>query len=183
MDKLFRGSGLWMSAGKSLAIIIVAVAVIVVVAVWAGSIYFTDNNGSSQSPKSTQTPQATATSTPQASQTPTPTSTPIATCTVTGLNVQIQYANINDTYFGPVTQGLSLQQAYVGDGGQPVTLSFTLSEHAQETANHSINNITVATPGFTLVSINPNVPIDFSPGSSTVITVIVQSPNSDYSAQ
>lgn len=170
-----------MNKEKSLAIV-VAITVTVIVAVWAGSIYFTGNSGTTNSqPKSTQAPQATATPTPQASPTPTPTATPTTTCTVTGLNVQIQYANASDTYFGPVSQGLSLQQPYFGVGGQPVTLSFTLSEHAQETANHSINNITVATPGFTLNSINPNVPIGFSPGSSTVITVIVQSPNSNYS--
>jgi hypothetical protein len=177
--KLFNEGVIGMKAGKSLVIVAAVIAVVLVVAIWADSNYFAENHQNSNT-QSTPSPQPTPTASPQASPTLAPTSTPTPIVTVTGSNIHIQYPNDNDTYFGAAQQGLSLPQAYVGVGGQPITLSFIATEPVWATGNHWINSVIINTPGFTLTSVNPTLPIQFSPGSSTVITFVLQSPNANF---
>jgi len=111
-----------------------------------------------------------------ASNTPTPT----ASITVTGLNLQIQYNGSEQGYFGPTQQGISVDTMLTVNGGQQFLDSITLTESALASSSHSLNSITVTTQGFTIVSIDPALPITFSPGSSVRITITFQAPNSDY---
>ncbi len=157
---------------------------VITIAFWLGGTDFSSNNLINPNTP-TSTPLPTINPTPQLSIEPTfvpePTPSPLSTIIITGLNIQIQYPSSGDSYFGPVSQGLSLQQPLVGNGGQQLTLSFKATESSLAGISHSINDITVTTPGFSLLSISPNVPIFMTPGTSTIITMSFQTSNIDYS--
>ena len=46
--------------------------------------------------------------------------------------------------------------------------------------SHNINNISINTPGFSIISISPSLPYSLSPGSNVSITITVQTPNVNY---
>jgi hypothetical protein len=100
--------------------------------------------------------------------------------TVTGMNLQIRYEGSEQGYFGPTQQGVAADQILTLQGGQQFIDSITLTESPSAFDNHSLNNVAVTTQGFTLVSIDPTLPITFSPGSSARITMTFQAPDSDF---
>ena len=110
--------------------------------------------------------------------------TSTSTITVTGLNVHVQYDGSVQGYFGPTQQSASIgnqpNQVLTLTGGQQFIISDTFTESSLATGSHSLNNITVTTQGFTIVSVDPELPITFSPGSTVRITITFQAPNSDF---
>ena len=103
---------------------------------------------------------------------------------ITGLNIQIQYNGSDQGYFGPTSQSVGMSNQPTGileiNRGQQFLQSFTFTESALAPSGDSINYITVTTPGFTIISIDPSTPIAFSPGSTVRITVTFQSPQTSY---
>ncbi len=101
------------------------------------------------------------------------------TVTITGDNLDISYTGSTSGYFGPTSQAISSTPLTL-KGGQQLTSSFTITSSAL-LLNHDINQISVTTPGFTLNSVTPNLPITLSPGSSVRVTLTITAPNEDYS--
>lgn len=112
-------------------------------------------------------------------RTPTPPTT-TAPVVVTGVNVQIAYSAPSANYFGPQSQslsgtGLPLQLQY----GQEFYYSFSLRMGGLY-ESHTIDSVTLNTPGFSLVSVNPALPYSMSSGSSVTVTVTGQAPSQNF---
>lgn len=97
---------------------------------------------------------------------------------ITSGNLNVYYQGSTSGYFGPTSQALS--GSINLKGGDTYTETITISSSAL-LYTHSINQFTVNTPGFTLVSVSPNLPISLSPGSSAAITLTIKAPDEDYS--
>ncbi len=103
------------------------------------------------------------------------------TVTITGFNLQISYADSSNSYFGPSTQsltgaGLPLQLQH----GQQFTYSFKLAMGGITGTSHSVDSLGLTTPGFTLLTVNPNLPYTFSAGSSVTFIITGHAPNYDF---
>ena len=111
--------------------------------------------------------------------TPTPTTvtTILPTVTITGVNLEIEYTGDTGGYFGPSSQSLGGTLSVTA--GSTITETFTLTSNAI-LFTHSINQVTVGTPGFTLLSVSPSLPYSVGPGGSVTITVVIQTPNTNY---
>jgi hypothetical protein len=99
------------------------------------------------------------------------------TVQITAVNLEIEYTGIFGGYFGPSSQ--SLGYATNGPSGGTFSFTFTLTSNAI-LLTHSINQITLGTPGFALLSISPSLPYSVSPGGSVTITLVIQAPNTNY---
>jgi autotransporter translocation and assembly factor TamB len=97
---------------------------------------------------------------------------------ITGGNLNVYYQGSTSGYFGPTSQALSGTISL--KGGATYTETITIKSSAL-LYTYSINQFTVNTPGFTLVSVSPNLPISLSPGSSAAITLTIKVPDEDYS--
>jgi hypothetical protein len=113
------------------------------------------------------------------SRAPTPpsSSSPIV---ITGVNAQISYANPSANYFGPQSQslggtGLPLQLSY----GQSFYYSFSLRMGGFY-ESHTIESVSLSTPGFTFLSTNPALPYSMNSGSSVTVTITAQAPSQNY---
>lgn len=143
------------------------------------------NKGSNQT---TPTPYASLVPTPTFVQ-PTllPTATPSPTVAqsieITGINLQIQYGSPDQGYFGATSQTVAISnqpnQILTVNAGSQFFLYFTLTESPSATAD-SISSVTVGTPGFTLVSVQPQTPIAYTPGAAQQITVTMNAPESAF---
>ena len=104
--------------------------------------------------------------------------------TITGLNVQVQYNGSDQGYFGPTSQSVAISnqpnQVLEINKGQQFYLSVPFAASALASGSHSINQITVTTQGFAIISIDPSLPITLSPADSIRITITFQSPNSYF---
>ena len=119
--------------------------------------------------------------------TPVPTAVPTAapTATVptaapqvvmTATNYHIDYTGTTG-YFGPSTQAGSGSTV---NAGSTFTRTITFTNDALM-FSHTIDSITIQTPGFTLLSVSPSVPSSsLSVGSSITETLTIQAPNSAY---
>lgn len=107
-----------------------------------------------------------------------PTATPIPKVKVTAYNLNIAYTGSTSGYLGPTSQVLSTYSFDV-NGGQAYTDTITLYTSAL-LFDHQIDSITINTPGFTLLSVQPSLPYKFSPDSSMALTLKIQTPNYDY---
>lgn len=96
---------------------------------------------------------------------------------ITGSNLSISYTGATSGYLGPSSQALG-GVVSVAEGGQ-FTYTITLTSSAF-LLTHLINSMSIATPGFTLVSILPNLPYTLTPSSSLTITLTMQAPNTSY---
>jgi len=108
------------------------------------------------------------------------TTTTTAPIVITGVNAQVNYANPSANYFGAQSQslggsGLPLNLQY----GQSFYYSFTLRMGGYS-ETHSIDAVSLSTPGFTLLSVNPTIPYTMSSGSSVTLTITGQAPNTSY---
>ncbi len=137
----------------------------------------------SLAPPSTQ-PTLAPTPSPTLAPTATPAPTPTQSIEITGINLQVQYGGSDQGYFGAVSQSIAISnqpnQILTVNQGTQFFLYFTLTESSTATRGDSINSVTVGTAGFTTVSVEPQVPIAFSPGSSTQITVTLMAPQSSF---
>jgi len=106
-----------------------------------------------------------------------PVATPIPQVMVTGSNLNIAYMGSTNGYFGPTTQALTSQIQL--DAGQKYTDTITISSSAL-LYTHSIDSFSISTPGFSIVSVQPNLPIKLSAGSSASVTLTIQTPNYAY---
>jgi len=111
--------------------------------------------------------------------TPTPTTvtTILPTVQITGVNLEIEYTGDIGGYFGPSSQSLGGTLSVTA--GSTITETFTLTSSAI-LFTHSINQVTVGTLGFTLLSVSPSLPYSVGPGGSVTITVVIQTPNTNY---
>jgi hypothetical protein len=105
--------------------------------------------------------------------------------TLTEIDVTVQYGPNDEGYFGPSTQVLPVAMQpgrnLTVDEGSPFTLSFTLNESVLARGHDGIASIKATVPdfAFTVTSVDPSLPIRFSPGSSTRITVNIMAPYFD----
>ncbi|MEM0156148.1 MAG: hypothetical protein QW597_06090 [Thermoplasmataceae archaeon] len=94
------------------------------------------------------------------------------------VDLHIDYAGGTSGYLGPdvqyVTANFETLQA-----GNVHTFTVTLSNHG--TTTHTVSGLSSATQGFSVVSINPDIPITLQPGSSQKMTIQVQLPDYNYS--
>jgi PKD repeat protein len=98
--------------------------------------------------------------------------------TLTAINLNVEYTSTSG-YFGPTSQVISDQDFKTG-GGSTFTDTITLTSSAL-LFSHTVNSFSITTPGFSLVSVTPNVPSgSISPGSSEAFTLTIQSPNNEY---
>ena len=97
---------------------------------------------------------------------------------ITGYNLDTTYAGSTQGYFGPSSQALS-GTGLTLSGGQTFTDTITISDSAI-LLKHSIEQFSVTTPGFTLDSVTPSLPITLSPGDSVTVTLTLTAPNENY---
>lgn len=145
------------------------------------------NNGSTQTtptPYTTLQPTFTQpTPTPTLTPTPSPAPTVAQSIEITGINLQIQYGTSDQGYFGATSQTVAISnqpnQILTINAGSQFFLYFTLTESSTAKAD-SISSVTVGTPGFTLVSVQPQTPIAYTPGAAQQITVTMNAPESAF---
>jgi hypothetical protein len=94
---------------------------------------------------------------------------------VTGVNISEQSSSGSSQ---PVSQAPN--NAFSVTGGSQFTWSFTLTNPSNSTMSFAHSSVTITTSGFTLISIDPSLPIYFNPGSSMIITLTIQAPNRNY---
>jgi len=99
------------------------------------------------------------------------------TVQITAINLEIEYTGLFGGYFGPSSQ--SIGGALSATAGSTITYTFTLTSNAI-LLTHSINQIALDTPGFTLLSVSPSLPYSVSPGGSVSITLEIQVPDTSY---
>jgi hypothetical protein len=107
----------------------------------------------------------------------TPTATPRPQVYLTAVNWYIDYTSTSD-YFGPSTQASNGGYTYnAGD-----QFSYTITLHSSALMfSHTVDSITIQTPGFTLLSVTPQLPSQKVPsGGSISITIKLQTPNYAY---
>lgn len=95
---------------------------------------------------------------------------------VTGLNVNFNYLGTTSGYFGSSTQTFS---GGTYEAGHVYTEIFTLKSGAL-LFNHNISSITTNTPGFSINSITPILPVTVSPSGSVTITININTPLTQY---
>lgn len=104
--------------------------------------------------------------------------------TLTALHIEIQYNDSSQDFFGPRFQAVSIgnqpNQVLVIDKGQQFSVSFPFSESQSATGNHTVNNITATTLGFSILAVDPGLPINLSPGAYIAMTLAFQAPNSTF---
>jgi len=98
------------------------------------------------------------------------------TINVTAVDLTIQYTGLTSGYLGPTSQSLN---GFTTNAGTQYVYSITFTSSAV-LLSHNINNIYVNTPGFAIVSVSPNLPYGFSPGSTFTITITLAVPSSSY---
>ena len=135
-------------------------------------------------PSTVPGPTIAPTSTPTAMPTIAPTQTPQPeNNTISAINLQFVYQTSDQGYFGPTSQTLNFSNQPNGMlsiyQGQQFWYSFKLTM-ATPASPDSINSITVSTPGFSMVSVNPPTPIAYTQGSSITITVNLQTPQTSF---
>ena len=146
-----------------------------------------DKGSSNPTPYATLAPtfaQPTSTATLAPIVTATPTATYTQSIEITGINLQIQYAGSDQGYFGSSSQTVTISnqpdQILTVDQGSQFFLYFTLTESSTAPNSDSISAVTVGTAGFTLMSVEPQTPIAFTPGGSHQITVTLTAPQTPF---
>src|SRR3989442_13285072 len=92
-------------------------------------------------------------------------------------NVVIVYANGGmNGWLGPIPRTLVIS-ATIDSGNQ---YTETLSLYSSSVSTEQITSIGLSTPGFSIVSISPAVPISFDPGATVSITLTIQAPDAYY---
>lgn len=95
--------------------------------------------------------------------------------TVTAVDLSIIYQT-NSGYLGPTSQSL---EGFTADAGTKYAYSITFHSSAI-LLTHKIERIYVNTSSFSIISISPQLPYSFGPGSTFTITIIFQLPSNEY---
>jgi hypothetical protein len=164
----------------ALAILIGVVAAALVTVVICLSLGY-DFSQQDSSLQPTNTPTASPSQLPTApASTPTPTATPQVQ--ITGINLQFQYGASDQGYFGNSAQSIAISnqpnQILKVNAGSQFYLYFTLN--AASSGSDSVNSITCGTPGFSVVSVQPQTPISYSASASRQITVTLTAPETAF---
>ena len=112
---------------------------------------------------------------------------PVYTLTITGAsigatvnieeNLDIVYANGGTNgWLGPTPRTLVIA-ATIDSGNQ---YTETLSLYSTSVSTEQITSIELSTPGFSIASISPGIPISFDPGATVSITLTIQAPDAYY---
>lgn len=97
---------------------------------------------------------------------------------LTAQNAHIDYTcSLCPHYFGPTLQGGGNSLSV--SGGSQFTETVT-PKNQDCCSSHQVSSASILTPGFTLISITPSLPITLGPGDSISITINIQAPNSAY---
>lgn len=167
-------------SNRSRIITIAALIGIIAVGLVVGIMVFNSPQTDNSNLGSTVQPTISSTLTP----TLTPTATPTQSIEITGINVEINYAASDQGYFGPESQSVAISNQpndiLTVNQGQQFFVYFTLTATTSSTSSDSIASVTSQTSGFTVVSVQPQVPITFSPGAAIQITVTLQAPQSAF---
>jgi hypothetical protein len=92
-------------------------------------------------------------------------------------NLDISYASgATNGWLGPTLRTV-VPAATVGSGNQ---YTETLSLHSTSVSTEQITSFSLSTPGFSIVSISPSLPIPFDPRATVGITLVVQAPDAYY---
>jgi hypothetical protein len=92
-------------------------------------------------------------------------------------NLDIVYANgATNGWLGPTPRTL-VPAATVGSSNQ---YTETLSLYSTSVSTEQITSMTLSTPGFSIVSISPSLPIAFDPGATVSMTLTIQAPDAYY---
>ncbi len=92
--------------------------------------------------------------------------------------MNVVYTGATSGYLGPTSQSISNGNFEVHGGGEfTYTLTFKSSALL---LTHSINSISIATDGFTVESVTPQLPYSFSPGSSMMFTLKLKAPDQNF---
>jgi hypothetical protein len=173
-------------------IVIVVLIAVIALSLVAGTLIYTSRFTIGNNPKqasNSPTPQITLPpqSTPTTFLTPTPTisaPTVAQSIEITGINLQIQYGGLDQGYFGADSQFIAISnqpnQILTVNQGSQFFLYFTLTESSKAATGDIITSIAVRTSGFINASVQPPVPIDFSPGGSQQITITLTAPQSSF---
>ena len=95
---------------------------------------------------------------------------------VTAVDLTIQYTGATSGYLGPLSQSLP---GFTTNAGTKYVYSITFISSVSS-ISHSINLIYANTSGFSILSTSPNLPFNFSPGSTFKITITLDVPSSRY---
>jgi hypothetical protein len=101
---------------------------------------------------------------------------------ITTVEITIEYGPNDQGYFGPTQQAVAVtsqpDQNLTVDEGSSFKLSFSLRESALATGGDGIASIKASNPdySFSVNSVNPSLPVNFSPGMTTQITVSLTAP-------
>ena len=92
-------------------------------------------------------------------------------------NLDIVYANGGTNgWLGPTARTLVVA-ATIDSGNQ---YTETLSLYSTSVSTEQITSMGLSTPGFSIVSISPGIPISFDPGATVSITLTIQAPDAYY---
>lgn len=92
-------------------------------------------------------------------------------------NLDISYANgATNGWLGPTPRTI-VPSATVGSGNQYTEI---LSLYSTSASTEQTTSMSLSTPGFSIVSVSPSLPISFDPGSSVSLTLVVQAPDTYY---
>ena len=98
---------------------------------------------------------------------------------VISINLEVNYLGTTSGYFGPSSQSIS-DSGVTYDEGFKFTEAITLKSSAI-VYDHNISSITTNTPGFSIISTSPVLPVDVSPGGSVTIGITILTPPGEYS--
>jgi hypothetical protein len=98
---------------------------------------------------------------------------------ITHLVLYINYSHTSDNYLGAQYQFPTLSPVYL-HYGQTYLANMSLS--LQSTVSHSLDSVALGfSDGFTVQSVSPQLPFVMTQGSSIILGVTIQAPNTNYS--
>ena len=100
------------------------------------------------------------------------------TVNVMTVEMHINYTGNAGGYFGSSLQYLTAnyETMYAGEN---FSYAVTFTNHG--TSPHTINSITAATQGFSIVSMNRNTPLTIQPGASQSVVLLIHLPDHNFS--
>jgi hypothetical protein len=99
------------------------------------------------------------------------------TVNVLSAELVITYENSSAHWLGPPIQFLTANYRTL-DGGGSFYYSIQLKDSSS--ATHYIENISTVTPGFNLMSVNPQTPVELKPGQNLEMNVVIQLPDYNF---
>jgi hypothetical protein len=99
------------------------------------------------------------------------------TVNILSVELVIIYENSSAQWLGPPTQFLTANYKTL-DGGSSFSYSIPLTDSSS--AVHYLENITTITPGFNLISVDPQTPMELEPGQSLEMNIVLHLPDYNF---